>query len=413
MISMRQISSKKYTIDEIFVGQTASFDAAVSEKTVASFSKITGDYSPLHTDTEFARKTQFRQKIAHGLLVYSYASTIVGMYLPGENATILNHSARYLKPVKINDKLTIKGTVASKEPLLGKIVLNISITNQRGETVTDGTITVMVNPPPKKGIDMSDIKKMTHGIDFSGKIVLVTGASRGIGAATAKLFASHGATVIVNYNHGEKDAVNVVADIKSCRKRAIAIKADVGRISDVNAMIKKVVQKFGKIDIIVNNAMSDALPVPFEKIEWDDMQKDIDVALKGAFNTTKAVLPIMLKNGYGKIINITTVYSNSTPPPGFTKYVTAKTALLGFTRALAVEYASKNIFFNVVSPGLTETDLGAHIPAWLKSKLATEVPQKRNAEPIDIAKTVLVMASHYTDYVIGNQMLVCGGSVMI
>lgn len=410
---MRQITCKKYTIDDIFVGQTASFDITVSEKTINSFSDLTGDYNPLHADEEFARRTQFRQRIAHGLLIYSYASTIVGMYLPGENAAILNHSARYLKPVKINDRLNVKGTVASKEPLLGKIVLNITITNQRNEIVTDGTITVMVNPPPKKGINMSDIKKIKCGIDFSGKVVVVTGASRGIGAATAKLFASHDAAVIVNYNRGKKDAENVVSDITGSRKSAVAIKADVSLASEVAAMIKKVVSSFGKIDILVNNAMTDALPIPFEKIEWDDMQRDIDVALKGAFNTTKAVLPIMLKNGYGKIINITTVYSNSTPPPGFTKYVAAKTALLGFTRALAVEYAPKNIFFNVVSPGLTETDMGAHIPDWLKSKMAAEVPQKRNAQPIDIAKTILVMASHYTDYVIGNQMLVCGGSVMI
>lgn len=410
---MRQITCKKYTIDDIFVGQTASFNVKVSERTVDSFSRLTGDYSPLHTDAEFARKTQFRQKIAHGLLVYSYASTIVGMYLPGENAAILNHSARYLKPVRMNDKLTIKGTVASKEPLLGKIVLNITITNQRNETVTDGTISVIVNSPPKKGIVMSDIAKMNYGINFNGKVVLVTGASRGIGAATAKLFASHGAAVVVNYNLGKKDALGVVSDIAGSRKKAVAIKASVSQASEVAAMIKKVISSYGKIDILVNNAMSDALPVPFEKIEWDDMQRDIDVALKGAFNTTKAVLPVMLKNGYGKIINVTTVYSNSAPPPGFAKYVTAKTALLGFTRALAVEYAPKNIFFNVVSPGLTETDLGAHIPDWLKSKMAADVPQKRNAQPIDIAKTILVMASHYTDYVIGNQMLVCGGSVMI
>lgn len=410
---MKKIECKKYTIGDIHLGQTASLDVVISDDKVADFADLTGDYSPLHMNEEFARRTPFRQRIAHGFLGYAYISTLVGMCLPGENATILNHSARYLKPVKIGDRLTIEGKVASKEDAIGKITLDITITNQKREIVTDGTVAVKINTPPRKGIDMKEIEKIDEGLDFKGKVALVTGSSRGIGAATAKLLAYHGANIIVNYNLGKSDAMAVVEDITKAKKKAIAIKADVANKSDVDNMVKMAVAKFGKIDILINNAMNSAAPVEFDKIDWDEMQKDIDVALKGAFNCIKAVLPIMIKNGYGKVINLTTVYANSVPPPGFTKYVTAKTALLGLTRSLAAEYASKNIFFNVVSPGFTDTDLSAHVPEWLKKKMAMEVPQKRNAEPIDIAKTILVMASHYTDYVVGNQMLVCGGSVMI
>ena len=403
---------KKYTMDDIYVGQKASFGVTITEQTIDSFSRLTGDYSPLHVDKEFARRTQFRERIAHGLLAYSYVSTLVGMYLPGENATILNHSAKYLKPVRINDKLTVAGEVTLKETVTGKITLKVSITNQKNETVIEGTVGAIVNPSAKKGITMNDIKKKAMKLDFKDKVVLITGSSRGIGAATAKLFASHGADVIVNYRLGEKDAKAVVDDITSAKKRAIALKADVTDRAQVEKMIESGIKKFGKIDILVNNAMGDALPEDFEKLEWSDMQKDIDIAVKGAFNCIKAALPVMLKNGYGKIVNITTIYANSAPPKGFTKYVTAKTALVGLTRSLAMEYASKNIFFNAVSPGFTDTDLGAHIPDFLKKKMAAETPLRRNAEPLDIAKAVLVMASEYTDYVVGDQMLVCGGSVM-
>lgn len=410
---MRKTQCKRYTIDDIFLGQSASFKVTVTDKLIKDFAALTGDFSPLHMDKEFARRTQFRERIAHGLLASSYISTLVGMYLPGENATIQNHSARYLKPVKINDTLTIRGEVTRKEALLGKIALEVRISNQDNENVVEGTVDVIVNALPGKGIVMKDLKKNAMGLDFKGKVALVTGASRGIGAATAKLFAAHGADVVVNYNIGRKDAEEVVSDIRSAKGSAIAVRADVTKRPDVEAMTAAAVKRFKKIDILINNAMSNAIPVEFEKVQWEQMQQDIDVAVKGAFNCIQAVLPIMLKNNYGKVVNITTIYSNSAPPPGFTKYVTAKTALLGLTRALAIEYASKNIFFNVVSPGFTETDLGAHIPEWLKKKMALDVPLKRNAQPLDIAKTILIMASPYTDYVVGNQLLVCGGSVML
>ena len=410
---MKKARCEKYTIDDICLGQSASFKVTITDKLINNFAALTGDYSPLHTNKEFARRTQFRERIAHGLLASSYVSTLVGMYLPGENATIQNHSARYLTPVKANDTLTIKGEVTKKEALLGKITLEVKISNQNNENVVEGAVDVIVNAPPGKGITMKDLKKNSMKLDLKGKVALITGASRGIGAATAKLFAEHGADVVVNYNLGKKDAESVVSDIRGAKRNAIAVKADVTKKSDVDAMIAAAVKKFKKIDILINNAMSNAIPAEFEKIRWEQMQQDIDVAVKGAFNCVQATLPVMLKNKYGKVVNITTIYSNSAPPPGFTKYVTAKTALLGLTRALAIEYASKNIFFNVVSPGFTETDLGAHIPDWLKKKMALDVPLKRNAQPLDVAKTILVMASPYTDYVVGNQMLVCGGSVML
>ena len=410
---MKSSFARKYTIEDIYIGQKSSFDVIITKKTINSFSKLTGDYSPLHTDEEFARRTPFRSRIAQGFLAFSYASALVGMYLPGENATILNHNAKYLKPVRINDQLTITGTVSSKNDISGKIIIDISISNQKGDNVIQGSVGVIVNTPPKKGITMKDLKKKDLKLDFKGKVALITGASRGIGAATARLFALHGADIIVNYNLGKKDAEAVVADIVSAKKRALPIKADVTNKTEVEKMVKAGIKKFGKIDILVNGAMSDAIPAEFEKLEWEDFQRDIDVAVKGAYNCIKATLPGMVENKYGKVVNITTIYANGTPPTGFSKYVTAKTALLGLTRSLAIEYASKNIFFNIISPGFTDTDLSAHIPDWYKKKMALETPLKRNAEPLDTAKAILLMASSFTDYVVGNQMLVCGGSVML
>lgn len=406
-------SVAEWRIEQIRIGQTASFETLVTQKSIQDFARLTGDYSPLHTDPQSARRTRFRGPIAHGMLADAYISTLVGMYLPGKYATLVSHRARYLKPVRPGDRLTILGTVVAKQEVVGLVELKVTITNQRGETVIEGDVEALVNPPPKKGVSMLDLTNEHLTLDFGGQVALITGASRGIGEATAKLFAYHGARVIINYFQGTDDAEAAVADIERHGAQAIALQADVRDPAQVRRMVEAAIRRFGAVHILVNNAMNQATPQSFEQTSWDDVQADLDVALKGAFHCIQAVLPTMLRQGSGKIISLTTVYTNGTPPPGFARYIAAKSALLGLTRALAVEYASKNISFNVVSPGFTDTDLASHVPDAIKRKMAAEIPSRRIGEPLDIAKAIVIMASRYTDYVVGNQLLVCGGSTMI
>ena len=149
----------QWRLEEIQTGQSASFEAVVTEETIRQFAQLTGDHSPLHTDPEFARRTRFRGPIAHGMLAYAYTSTLVGMYLPGKHATLLSHQARYLKPVRPGDRLTIRGEVVGKQDITGRIDLKVMISNQRGETVVEGEVATLVNPPPKKGLTMDELKK--------------------------------------------------------------------------------------------------------------------------------------------------------------------------------------------------------------------------------------------------------------
>ena len=406
-------SAAEWRIEQVQIGQTASFEALVTEEAIQDFARLTGDQSPLHVDPQFARRTRFRGPIAQGMLAYAYISTLVGMHLPGKHATLVSHHGRYQRPVRPGDRLTIRGEVVAKRERVGLLEMKVTVTNQRGETVIEGRVEALMTPPSQKGVSMLEIEKEHLTLDFEGHVVLVTGASRGIGEATAKLFAHHGARVVVNYFQGQQDAEAIIADIEQHGGQAMALQADVRDQAQVRRMVEAAVGRFGAIDILVNNAMNQATPQAFEQTHWDDVQADFDVAVKGAFYCIQAVLPTMLRQGHGKIISVTTILTHGTPPPGFARYLTAKSALLGLTRALAVEYASKHISLNVVSPGFTETDLTSYAPEAIKQKIAAEVPVRKTGEPLDIAKAIVMMASPYTDYVIGNQLLVCGGSTII
>ena len=412
-MSPEPAAAAEWRLDQLRTGQSAQLTVTVTDEAVAAFGRLTGDGSPLHVDAQFARRTRFRGRIAHGMLAASYLSTLVGMRLPGKYATLLSQRLRYIKPVRAGDTLTITGTITDVQAATGRVQLRVAIRNQRRDVVIDGDVEALVSAPPGKGLTMSELKREALGLDFAGQTVLVTGASRGIGQATAVLFAHHGARVALNYFQGRDDAEATVRDIEAHGGQAIALQADVRDAAQVARMVAQAQERLGGVDILVHGAMTQAAAQPFEQTRWDDFQADVDVALKGAVHAIQAVLPGMLARGRGRVITVTTVSINGTPPPGSSRYVAAKSALLGLTRALAVEYAPKGIAFNVVSPGLTDTDLVNHLPDVIKQKAAAEIPARKLGTPLDVAKAIVVMASSYTDYVVGGQLLVCGGSTVV
>lgn len=245
------------------------------------------------------------------------------------------------------------------------------------------------------------------------RVVLITGASKGIGAETARTLASQGAAIIVNYCRDKKKADAVVRDIlKDSRARVFSFKADVSKKSEVKQMIKEVIRRFKKIDVLINNASAPLSYAPFEKCEWQDFQKQLDVNLQGAFNVIKEALPHMLNKKSGKIVNILSSVTIGVPPAKPIAYITGKYGLLGFSKALAVELGPSGITVNCISPGMTDTEMTKEIPAKLKEIVALQTPLKRIAKPSDIAKAVLFLCSNASDYMTGCNIPVCGGSTM-
>ena len=247
---------------------------------------------------------------------------------------------------------------------------------------------------------------------LKGKVILVTGASKGIGAETARVLARHGATVVINYNTDAAGAKKVLKDVVRYAPRSKAIRADVAKKGDVDTMMKKIIAGLGRIDGVVNNASGPLSFKPLSDLARSDFTKHIDVILIGAFNVIRCALPHMLRSKEGKIVNILSSVTLGAPPSKPLDYIAAKFALLGFSKALAADLGPSGITVNCVSPGMAETDMSAVFPAKMKEMVAYQTPLKRLARPADVAGVVAFLCSDASDYITGANIPVCGGSVM-
>ncbi|MBG9547814.1 short-chain dehydrogenase [Cytobacillus firmus] len=243
------------------------------------------------------------------------------------------------------------------------------------------------------------------------KVAIITGASRGIGAATAKLFAENGAKVVVNYANNESAAEEIVESIRENGGQSISIQADVRNQDQMSSLVNQTISHFGKVDILVNNAAINFAMKSFSDMEWDEFKPKIEEEMKAAFISTKSVLPIMKEQKYGKLVYISSGLSHQ-PIPGFIAHGTAKAAMNSFVRYLAQELGPYNITANTISPGMVETDATKHTPAEEKEKTAMFTPLGRIANPEDIARAALFFASDQSAFMTGTYVPVSGGMEM-
>jgi len=246
------------------------------------------------------------------------------------------------------------------------------------------------------------------GLD--GRVAIVTGGSRGIGRAIALELARRGAKVIVNYVNSANDAQAVVDEVKSAGGDALAVQANVGEESAVEQLIKTSTDAFGRIDILVNNAGTtrDNLIMRMKADEFDFV---IQNNLRSAWLCSKAVVRPMMKNRYGRIINITSV-SGVIGQAGQTNYSASKAGMIGLTKSLAREIASREITVNAVAPGFIMTDLTKDLSEELKTQLNQFIPLGRWGEAQDVAHAVAFLASDEAGYITGQVLNVDGGMAM-
>lgn len=247
------------------------------------------------------------------------------------------------------------------------------------------------------------------------RTVLVTGGSRGLGATIVKTLAKEGFKVVINYNQSEQAAEKLVSEIGE--ESAIAIQADVTNRQEVDRLIEKATNKFGQIDVVINNALvgfkfDPTTQKPFPELTWEDYQQQIDGTLKAAFNTVQSVIPQFIERKNGTIISIgTNLFQNPVVP--YHEYTTAKAGLIGFTRNIAAELGAYGIRANVVSGGLLKTtDASAVTTPEVFDFIAQATPLKKVTTPQDVANMVAYLASENADGITGQNITVDGGLTM-
>ena len=245
---------------------------------------------------------------------------------------------------------------------------------------------------------------------LEGKTAIVTGASRGIGRAIAIELAREGTRVAVNYQNNEAKAQEVAAEIAKLGGAAMLVKANLANSGEARAMIKHVAEEFRHLDILVNNAgiTRDSM---LRKMTDENWQEVIQTNLNACFYCTSAAIPIMTAQSYGRIINITSM-NGQIAAVGQANYSAAKGGLIAFTRTAAMELAHSGVTVNSVSPGYTETDMFARIPAEIQAQIKARIPLGRFAQPEEIAKAVVFLAAD-GDYITGEQINVNGGAFMM
>lgn len=397
-------------LDRLEVGQTESISRAISADDVAAFARLSGDYNSLHVDDEFAARTEFAGRVVHGFLHASLLSNLVGMRLPGRGALYLSQSIDFRSPVFIGDTVTASGRIESIDRNARVLEIATQITNQKGACVLKGTARVKVlrlgSPAAETSARAENVSSM-----LQGRVALVTGASRGIGSATARLLAAHGAEVWINYNKSERAARNLASEICSAGGSCSITKADVTNADDVRRMIAEITAR-RPLDILVNNAGPKILSAPFEQIQWDDMAAAYEAIVRSAFTVIQAALP-GLKESQGRVVNVLSSAALGRTAYNWLPYIAAKSALHALSKNLAQELGPAGVLVNMVSPSMVDTDLVAGTPDRIRQSMVGRTPLRRLATPEDVAGAVLMLVSPYAAFITGENLLVTGGDVMI
>lgn len=247
-------------------------------------------------------------------------------------------------------------------------------------------------------------------MDLSNKVAIITGGAAGIGRAITKTLASYGAKVVINYNRSAEAAESLQKEIESSGGEALIVQADISKFADAEKLVLATIERFGTIHILVNNAgiTDDALILRMNETQFDRV---IDTNLKGVWNVTKHAAKTLLKSGYGRVINISSV-SGVLGNAGQTNYSAAKAGVIGFTKALAREFASREVTVNAVAPGFIETDMTRKLSDDIRNQWQAQIPLKRFGQDTEVAEVVAFLASPRGAYITGHTLEVDGGLVM-
>ena len=241
------------------------------------------------------------------------------------------------------------------------------------------------------------------------QVVFVTGGTRGIGKAIALKYAENGYNIVINYVSDKTNVEEIKKEFSKYGVESLVVKADVSKAEEVDRAVKQAIDKFGKIDVLVNNAgiTRDTLLM---RMKEEDFDKVIEINLKGTFLVTKAVTPYMMKKRNGKIINLSSVVG-VTGNAGQSNYSASKAGIIGFTKSIAKELASRNIRANAVAPGFIDTDMTSVLSEDIKANINAQIPMKRMGTAREIANVVYFLGNEESSYITGQVINIDGGMI--
>ncbi len=398
-------------LDQLSVGQSDAVVRTITAEDVVAFARLSGDYNALHVDDEFAARTEFGSRVVHGFLHASLLSTLVGMKIPGPGALYLSQSIDFSAPVFIGDTVEARGRIEKIDRETRIIEIETEIVNQHGKTVLRGKARAKVLRLPEPEVVSTKSEAPTTPRMLEGRKVLVTGGSRGIGRATARLLASAGAHVWINYHNSRGAALELAEEIRRSGDSCDMVRADITNEQDVEQMMRQIADA-GGLDVLVNNAGPKIHSSPFDRVTWEDMEAAHRAIVGGTFKVTQAALPY-LRDSNGAIVTVLTTASLQRTAPHWLPYVAAKSALHAMMKNLAQEVGPRGVNVNMVSPSLVDTDLVAGTPDRFRQMMVGRTPLRRLASVDDVAGAILFLVSPFARFVTGENLLVTGGDVMI
>ncbi len=391
------------TFESINIGDKAELTHIITQDDINSFVELTGDDNKLHVDRDYAQTTSLKKNVAHGMLGASFISTVIGTKLPGDGALWHGQNLEFLLPIRIGDRITIKVEVVKKTQKNQTVELLTEIFNQHKNKVTTGTAKVKIVAQ-----EASKIDKECSG---QKKVALVVGGTGGIGQVCCLQLARDGFDVAIHYHKNKAVADKLKKQIVALGQKAITVQGDINNPAQTQEMVINALRRLENIMAVVNCSTLNLPKIKFNDLEWEEIEKQFSLNVRGTFNILKSVVPVMEENKYGKFVNLNTLAIEQ-PNSEWSHYITAKSALNGFSKALAIELAPKGIRINQVSPGMTETDLIADIPEKAKLLVAAKTPLRRLALPQDIAGAISFLVSEKSDYLTGETIRVNGGQLM-
>lgn len=405
----KQVS--ELTFDTIAIGDVFELDWSFSREDVLRFAELSGDFSPLHVNVAYAETTEFGQPVVHGMLLASLFSNMVGMKIPGKLALYLGQDLAFRKPVYIGESLKVRAKVTARNVGTATISLATEIRNSRDIIVVSGTGKVKIRDT-QQIVANSPPTTITPAQKSDCPIAVVTGASKGLGAAIARKLANQGYICILVYRSSDHDAGIVQRDIESAGGIAIPFKADIANDEDLDLLETMVRKEYGRVSALVNGAIGDLSLVPIMELHWSDFEYYFNTQVKAVLGLSQRLSPLMQNNGGGSIVNILSQVVHNTPPVEMAHYVTAKYALMGLSKAMASEWAQKKIRVNNISPGLARTSLTQHYQEKIFKMEALKTPLGRLVDVDDIANTVSFLLSDDAAFMTGSNLFLTGGSDM-